>query len=869
MVRETGLTSIEKLSGEPLNQMFRIAILTGAEEAINMHIYRGDDINSFDRKGFTPLMIAASKGYSRICELLLEAGANPYIQTHDGFSAQNIAQKFGFESTASVIEAATKGGSDNASASNIHIEQEADSDEALDLGSWEPESEESLGEGNSTLPALVSETQNQISRHVLIDTSEDWSEFDVFLPERALSIKESKDESERQELRKLFVCALREGSVPEYHVERFCLDDKGSIDQEAFALLRTALNDIGATIDERIDFSGIDSFAEESSEEEFLVSEVLSFLDDLEDSKNRNDPMYMYMREMGQSKLLTREGEIEIAKRIEAGLSDRIQAISVCPNTIASILQVAEQISNSEMKIDDIVEDFVKEETTELVAEEEDEEITYVSSDDSIYEDGDEDGDEEDSSSSRASSSTVNFSDEQQEQLKQYSIGKFETIKGYYETMSRHFGQKGELPEVYKNAQQKIKQELAGLRFTSKFIEELCSSVRQQMNEVQEVEREITGIVVNRCGVPHAHFIRVFPGNEINLKWVDEEAAAGHAYSAMLERHVPMIKWLQQKLIDLQQSILMPLSELRLVYRQMLAAERHSHIAKQEMTEANLRLAFSIARRYTNRGLQFSDLVQEGNIGLMRAVDRFEYRRGYKFSTYATWWIRQAITRAIADQARTIRVPVHMVETINKMSRVSRQIQQKTGNEPDPATLAKHMEMAENRIRQAMKVVKEPISMETPTGDEDDSNLGDFIEDSNTPRPIDVVLHASMRHAVKEGLELLTPREAQVLRMRFGVEMPTDHTLEEVGQQFDVTRERIRQVEAKALRKLRHPSRSDKLKSFLLLNEEDKSEKIVARTEPEQKENKKEKLLISAEKKEKDDLINVYEAIKSKNKKVH
>lgn len=616
-------------------------------------------------------------------------------------------------------------------------------------------------------------------------------------------------EARRTKLKNLIKLGKERGFLTYAEINDHLPDDV--VDAEAIEGIISTFNDMGiAVYDKAPDAETLllNDNAPSISSEEDAEEEAEAALSTVDSEFGRTtDPVRMYMREMGTVELLTREGEIEIAKRIEDGLKHMVQAISACPTTISEILASAERVEKEEIRVDEFVDGLIDPNALDegaLAAEEEEEIIEEEELDDE-----DEDEEEDDGAASAAASAA------QLEQLKQDALEKFRNISDLFDKMRKAFEKDGYKSKTYIGAQEAITNELMTIRFTAKTVERLCDTLRAQVDEVRSIERQLLAVCVDRCGMPRPHFLKVFPGNETNLEWVDKEVAANHPYSAVLGRNIPTVKELQQKLIDLQARVVLPLKDLRDINKQMSTGEAKARRAKREMTEANLRLVISIAKKYTNRGLQFLDLIQEGNIGLMKAVDKFEYRRGYKFSTYATWWIRQAITRSIADQARTIRIPVHMIETINKMNRISRQILQETGIEPDPATLAEKMEMPEDKVRKIMKIAKEPISMETPIGDDDDSHLGDFIEDQITLAPADAALHGSMRDVVKDVLDSLTPREAKVLRMRFGIEMSTDHTLEEVGKQFDVTRERIRQIEAKALRKLRHPSRSDKLKSFL------------------------------------------------------
>jgi RNA polymerase primary sigma factor len=583
------------------------------------------------------------------------------------------------------------------------------------------------------------------------------------------------------------------------------------VDAEQIEGIIATFNDMGIAVYERAPEAEMmllsDAVVTPTSEDEVeaAAATALSTVDS--DFGRTTDPVRMYMREMGAVSLLTREGEIEIAKRIEDGLKDMVQAISACPVTISEIIALSHKISKDELKIDDVVDGLIDPNDNGGVSAP----VAASTSD----EDDEDDLPEEEEGDVNGGGAAAGYSAEQLATLKKHALEKFGTIEKQFDRMGHAFKSQGYGSAQYVAAQQIISHQLLGIRFTAKIVEKLCDSLRGQMDEVRSIERAVLDICVNRCGMPRAHFIKVFPGNETDLEWVQREVDCAYPYSTVLKRNVPAILELQRRMIDLQARVALPLADLRKINKQMAAGEKRARTAKREMTVANLRLVISIAKKYINRGLQFLDLIQEGNIGLLKAVDKFEYRRGYKFSTYATWWIRQAITRSIADMARTIRVPVHMIETINKMNRISRQIMQETGTEPDMATLATKMEMPESKVREIMKIAKEPISMETPMGEDGDSQLGDFIEDNNTLAPLEAAMHASMRGVIKEVLDSLTPREAKVLRMRYGVEMSNDHTLEEVGKQFDVTRERIRQIEAKAMSKLRQPSRSDKLKSFL------------------------------------------------------
>ena len=611
----------------------------------------------------------------------------------------------------------------------------------------------------------------------------------------------------RQRLKALITLGKTRGYLTHGEISDH-LPDK-LVDAETLEVVISMLNDMGVAVYEQTPDAetlllnntvAATATAEEAEEE---AEAALSTVDS--EFGRTTDPVRMYMREMGTVELLTREGEIEIAKRIEGGLNAMMEAISGSPATIAEILQLGEEIREGKVVITTIVDGFSNpNEADDYVAEED-------------FDEFDADDDDDGKGGSKALTKKL-------EELKKEALTRFDRLRELSDKLRKIHAKEGYGTPQYMTVQRSLSEELMTIRFTAKAIEKLCDMVREQVDDIRKKERELRRIIVDKCGYSQENFIAEFSGRDkngkpatsqlLNLKWIEKQSSASKSWSAIMGRNIPPVQELQQRLIDLQAKVVIPLEQLKDINKRMNAGEYASRAAKKEMIEANLRLVISIAKKYTNRGLQFLDLIQEGNIGLMKAVDKFEYRRGYKFSTYATWWIRQAITRSIADQARTIRIPVHMIETINKMNRISRQHLQEFGFEPDAGVLAERMEIPEDKIRKIMKIAKEPISMETPIGDDDDSHLGDFIEDGANTAPMEAAMQAGLRDVVKDILDSLTPREAKVLRMRFGIEMTSDHTLEEVGKQFDVTRERIRQIEAKALRKLKHPSRSDKLRSF-------------------------------------------------------
>jgi RNA polymerase primary sigma factor len=577
------------------------------------------------------------------------------------------------------------------------------------------------------------------------------------------------------------------------------------VDPEQIEDIVNMINDMGIPVYEKApDAESLLLTDATAAPDEEAVEEATAALANLDAEFGRTtDPVRMYMREMGTVELLTREGEIRIAKRIEEGLEAVKIALGSYPGTYDLLLRHYETVKAGQMRLVDVIVGFVDPNAPDEIAQPQNPKMMALEREEAANDDDETEGDEDEEA--------IDTGPDPEEAAKRFS-----SIAKVHHQFLNALDKLGSKDPKTLKIRKKICSELMELKLSPKMFDQLIDNLRQHVTEVRLLEKEIMFLCIKQAGMPRKDFISTFPKNETSTRWLDKHIKAKKRYSGPLAKFKDEIERRQNKLKDLEGLFHVLINEIKEINREVSIGEAKARRAKKEMVEANLRLVISIAKKYTNRGLQFLDLIQEGNIGLMKAVDKFEYRRGYKFSTYATWWIRQAITRSIADQARTIRIPVHMIETINKLNRISRQMLQEMGREPTPEELAVRMEMPEDKVRKVLKIAKEPISMETPIGDDEDSHLGDFIEDTSVSSPIDSATTESLRETTHSVLAQLTPREAKVLRMRFGIDMNTDHTLEEVGKQFDVTRERIRQIEAKALRKLRHPSRSEQLRSFLM-----------------------------------------------------
>lgn len=824
------MSALASCASAPLNRLLKLAAVAGVDTAVQLHIARGDNLNARDGAGLTPLMLAARNNRASTCRVLLGSGATVDMTDPSGFDALALAKAANAFDALEVIEAFVRErnaadafrdqpGEDldvlhaETSPEVVPIRSSLDLLEREPGANWEEEDEIVAPEGDESLANAAIELHLAIANHRASDDLVDWSDVSVYLPEKSARPGRLLDRGNRWPLQSLILKGIREGSIPDLDVQAFFEDEEGNRDEESEARFRLALGEINVSTDERqvLRSESLQNEADDSEEEE--LEGAIAFYDDV--TSSGDICLKLYLRDVALFELLTREGEVALAKRIEDGLGQVQASMAGFPQVVEFLLEEYEQHLSGKRRLSEVLAGFsdvdlaidaAASRADQAALSEEGDALTGVE-DETLL-------DEEEAGVGLDPNEVVRRMASLRERSEAFKRAAASSNDLASEDLSRLRGRMAE--------------EFRTLKLPTALIGTLVRMFGELVADIQRHKRALTEIVVTRAGMPKADFIRAFPGNESNALWVQELSSSGQPWASGIVAVRDAIERERQSLAAIERSLLLPIEDIRDHNRTISVGFARARRAKKEMIEANLRLVLSIAKRYTNRGLQFLDLVQEGNIGLMKAVDKFEHRRGYKFSTYATWWIRQAITRAIADQARTIRIPVHMIETINKLEAVSRRMQQQLGRAATPAELASEMGVAEERIHKVLKIAGEPISIDTPESEDDPTPWGHSVEDKQTSSPVDLVGESGLKQSVNVAISELTAREGEVLRMRFGLDMDTDYTLEEVGQKFGLTRERIRQIEAKALKKLRHPARSGSLRTFVNSESGDLSEPTEA-----------------------------------------
>jgi len=804
------------LAQSALNRLLRLAAMAGVDAAVKLHIARGDNLDARDGSGLTPLMLAARNNRASTCRVLLSSGASVELTDQSGASALKLAKAVGaldaveaieefvrernqaqawVDQGASILDVATT----KSNSAIVQISFPLGIAEADTAIGWQEEEEIVAPDGNVSLATAAIELHASIANHTASDDLVDWSDVSIYLPEKSARPARVRDSGNLWPLQSLILKGIREGSVPDLDVQAFFEDEEGERDEESEIRLRLALGEISVSTDERqvLRFEPLQSEADDSEQDE--LNDAIAFYDEITSSSDQC--LKLYFRDMESFELLTRDGEGALAQRIEDGLGQVQGALASLPKSIEIFLEAYEQHLCGKRRLSEMLTGFSD---IELAID-----GAASIADQAAF-------NEEVEASTDMEAEVLIDEDEIAPGPDPVEVGRrMSALRAHYEAFKRVASSSSNLVnEEVCNLRQRMAEEFLTMKLPPAFIDSLVRKVREVIGDLLRHE-QILSAIAEPPRLSGADLPAQFAGGERSIDFTGHVPAAERPESYPIFASPNATQSESRMLVALRGDLLLPLAEIRNLDRSISVFYERACSARKEMTQANLRLVMSIARKYTNRGLQFLDLVQEGNIGLMKAVDKFEHRRGYKFSTYATWWIRQAITRAIADQARTVRIPVHMIETINKLKRVSRQMFQQFGREAMPEELAKEMEIHEEKIRKVLKIAGEPLSLETSVGVDDDSNLGDVIEDSNASSPLDLATESGLTEAVRDVLAALKPREAKVLRMRFGIDMNTEHTLEEVGKQFGVTRERIRQIEAKALRKLGHPIRSGALRSFI------------------------------------------------------